>query len=440
MKEELTINMMIRKLLQNKTLRNAGWIIGGRLVNKVLVFLVGVLTARYLGPGNYGLIDYAAAYTTFFASLCNLGINSVIIKNFVDHPEEEGCAIGTTLVLRLISSILSALTIIGIVRMVEGNEPTTILVVALSTVGLLFQVFDTFKQWFQSRLQSKYAAIATIVAYLAVSAYKVVLLVAGKSVAWFALGTSVDYIALAAVLLFAYKRCGGPKLSFSWKKAKELLSVSSSYILSGLMISIYASTDKLMLKQMLDETAVGYYGLAVALSTAWGFVLEAMIDSLYPTILKAYDKDKQLFAQRNRQLYALVIYMAAGVSLLICLLAEPIIRILYGEAYLPAVTPLRIVVWYTAFSYLGGARNAWIVCENKQKYLKYIYCGAAVINVVLNFVMIPLWGTAGAALASLTTQISTVVLMPLVIRPLRSNAKLMLEGLLLKGVLPGRKS
>ena len=61
MKEELTINMMIRKLLQNKTLRNAGWIIGGRLVNKVLVFLVGVLTARYLGPGNYGLIDYAAA-------------------------------------------------------------------------------------------------------------------------------------------------------------------------------------------------------------------------------------------------------------------------------------------------------------------------------------------------------------------------------------------
>ncbi len=431
--------MMIRKLLQNKTLRNAGWIIGGRLVNKVLVFLVGVLTARYLGPGNYGLIDYAAAYTTFFASLCNLGINSVIIKNFVDHPEEEGCAIGTTLVLRLISSILSALTIIGIVRMVEGNEPTTILVVALSTVGLLFQVFDTFKQWFQSRLQSKYAAIATIVAYLAVSAYKVVLLVAGKGVVWFALGTSVDYIALAAVLLFAYKRCGGPKLSFSWKKAKELLSVSSSYILSGLMISIYASTDKLMLKQMLDETAVGYYGLAVALSTAWGFVLEAMIDSLYPTILKAYDKDKQLFAQRNRQLYALVIYMAAGVSLLICLLAEPIIRILYGEAYLPAVTPLRIVVWYTAFSYLGGARNAWIVCENKQKYLKYIYCGAAVINVVLNFVMIPLWGTAGAALASLTTQISTVVLMPLVIRPLRANAKLMLEGLLLKDVLPRRK-
>lgn len=430
--------MKLNNLLRNRTLRNAGWIIGGRLINKVLVFLVGVLTARYLGPGNYGLIDYAAAYTTFFASLCNLGINSVIIKNFVDHPEEEGCTIGTTLVLRFISSLLSALTIVGIVRILEGNETTVILVVALSTLGLLFQVFDTFKQWFQSRLQSKYAAIATIVAYLASSAYKVALLILGKSVTWFALATSVDHIALAVVLLIAYKRNGGGKLSFSRKKAKELLSVSSSYILSGLMISIYASTDKLMLKNMLNETAVGYYGLAVSLSTAWGFLLEAVIDSMYPTILQNYDRNRQLFLARNRQLYALVIYGALSVSLVICLLAKPLVGLLYGDAYLPAVTPLRIVVWYTAFSYLGGARNAWIVCENKQKYLKYLYCGAAVINVLLNLVLIPVMGTAGAALASLTTQISTVVLMPLLIRPLRPNVRLMLDALLLKGVLPAK--
>lgn len=428
--------MKLRNLFQNKTLRNAGWIIAGRLINKVLVFVVGVLTARYLGPGNYGLIDYATAYITFFASLCNLGINSVIIKDFVDHPDEEGCAIGTTLVLRFVSSVLSALTIIGIVVLVEGNEPTTIAVVALSTVGLLFQVFDTFKQWFQSRLQSKYAALATIVAYLAVSAYKILLLIAGKSVQWFALASAVDYMALALVLWIAYKRNGGPKLSFSTKKAKELLSVSVSYILSGLMISIYASTDKLMLKQMLDESAVGYYGLAVSLCSAWGFLLEAVIDSMYPTILQTYSKDRALFETRNRQLYALVIYAAAAVSLLISLLAKPIVLLLYGEAYLPAVMPLRIVVWYTAFSYLGGARNAWIVCENQQKYLKYLYCGAALINVALNYLMIPVWGSAGAALASLATQISTVVLMPLMIRPLRPNAKLMLDALLLKGVLP----
>ena len=91
--------MKLKGFLGNKTVKNAGWIVGGRLVDKVLAFVVGILTARYLGPGNYGLIGYVTAYVTFFASLCNLGINSVIIKNFVDHPQEEGLTIGTTLVL-----------------------------------------------------------------------------------------------------------------------------------------------------------------------------------------------------------------------------------------------------------------------------------------------------------------------------------------------------
>ena len=83
---------------------------------------------------------------------------------------------------------------------------------------------------------------------------------------------------------------------------------------------------------------------------------------------------------------------------------EPFILILYGKTYLPAVGPLRIVVWYTAFSYLGVARNAWMVCENRQKYLKYLYISAAALNVVLNFALIPSWGASGAAAASLITQ------------------------------------
>lgn len=430
--------MDLKKIVKSKTVRNAGWIVGGRLTNKVLAFLVGILTARYLGPGNYGLVNYAAAYTTFFASICTLGINSVIIKNFVDHPEEEGKTIGTTLILRAMSSILSAVMIIGTVSIVDKGEMTTVLVVALSSIGLIFQIFDTLNQWFQSRLQSKYAAIATVVSYIAVSVYKIILLATGKSVAWFALATSVDYIVLAAFLLIAYKRNGGPSFSFSVSKAKQLLSASSGFIVSGLMVSIYASTDKLMLKQMLDETSVGYYALAVSLSTTWTFLLQAVIDSVYPSVIQAHGKDPEEFNRKNRRLYAIVIYTALFISLVICLLAKPIISILYGETYLPATDPLRIVVWYTAFSYLGVARNAWMVCENRQKYLKYLYSSAAVINVILNLVLIPHMGASGAALASLITQISTTVILPALIPPLRPNAKLMREAVLLKDVFPRR--
>ena len=101
---------------------------------------------------------------------------------------------------------------------------------------------------------------------------------------------------------------------------------------------------------------------------------------------------------------------------------------------MPAVTPLRIVVWYVAFSYLGVARDIWIVCERKQKYLKYLYVGSAALNVVLNLILIPIWGISGAALATLMTQFSTIFLFPLFIIDFRPNVRLMLDAIKLKGV------
>ena len=105
--------MQVIGFFRNKVVKNASWLMMGKMVQMLLSFLVSILTARFLGPSNYGLINYGTAYTTFFASVCTLGINSIIVKNFVDFPEEQGVTIGTTLILRAISSGLSILTIIG---------------------------------------------------------------------------------------------------------------------------------------------------------------------------------------------------------------------------------------------------------------------------------------------------------------------------------------
>lgn len=419
----------------NKTILNASWLIAGKIVHVLLSFFVGILTARYLGPNNYGLINYATAFATFFTSFCTLGINSVIVKNFIDHPEEEGETIGSTLVLRLVSSFLSLCTIVGIVSIIDANERITILVVALYCTSLVFHIFDTFNYWFQSKLLSKYYAIATLVSYLVASAYRIILLMLGKSVIWFAIGNSIDYCIVAIMLFVFYKMNHGPKLSFSVKKSKELLSISCSYILSGLMVAIYGATDKLMLKQMLDDTAVGYYALALSISTMWVFILSAIIDSLKPTIMRYHNTDKIMYEKTTRQLYAIVFYLSLLASSFIALIATIFIRIVYGNEYLPAVAVLRVVVWYVAFSYLGVARDVWIVCERKQKYLKYIYMFSAILNVILNLITIPRMGANGAALSTVITQFCTIFVFPLFIKDLRTNVKLLFDSIRMRGVL-----
>lgn len=424
--------MELSKLLKNRTAQNASWLIFGRIAQMIISFFVGILTARFLGPSNYGLIGYAGAYTAFFMAFCTLGINSILVKEFVLRPDDEGEIIGTTLILRVVSSILSSITILIIVSILDSGEKTTLYVVALCSIGTVFHVFEVFNYWFQAKLQSKVTAIASLIAYMVTAIYKVILIVTGKSVYWFAFATSVDYICIAILLLIAYFKFGGKKLSFSFLCAKDLLKQSYHFILSSLMVSIYGQTDKLMLKQMISETEVGYYSTATAICSMWCFVLTAIIDSFYPSIIEASEKDEELFKKRNKQLYAMIFYISVFVSVIFFIFSPLIIKILYGNEFLPAVNPLRIVTWYTAFSYLGVARNAWIVCKKRQKYLKYIYILAAVANIILNLIFIPLFGASGAAIASLISQILTSIVLPLFLKGLRENSVMMIKAILFR--------
>ncbi len=425
---------------KSKEAKNASWLIGGKLAQMVVGLVVSSLTARHLGPSNYGILHYVSSYVSFFTALCTLGINSVIIKNFIDHPKEQGKTIGSALMLRIVAGLLSAVCMIATVYILDDGDPVIVTVAVLSGLSLIFHVFETFNFWFQSRYQSKISSIATFVAYLCISAYKIVLLILDKNVVWFAFSSSLDYIAVAIFLWISYKKNNGPQLSFSFAKCKQLLSSSYHYILSSLMVTIYGQTDKIMLKHMLNESEVAYYSAATHISTLWCFVLAAIIDSIYPTILTLFNQDKQAFEKKNRQLYAITFYVSMFASLAITILGRHIIWLLYGKAYLNATLPLSIITWYTAFSYLGVARNAWIVSMGCQKYLKYIYGAAVVLNVGLNILLIPSMGAAGAAIASLATQIGTSIVLPLFLKGMRRNSVLMLQGIVLYDTLPKKEN
>lgn len=425
---------MIENPFGSKVTKNAGWMIIGRVYQMGLAFLIGLLTARYLGPANYGLINYAASYTSFFSTFCVLGINSIIVKNFIDHPDEEGKTIGSTIGIRMISSICSLVLMLAATFLLDQGERMTHHIVLLLGFGMVVQVGDTFNYWFQSKLESKYATIASALGYTVMMAYKLGLLVLKKNVLWFAASSAIEYGVVSVCLYVIYRRHRGQKLSFSWLKVKELLESSHHFILVSLMISIYGSTDKLMLKQMMSESEVGYYSTAVTICGVWCFILAAINDSMYPVILQAFDTNHDLFDRKCRQLYAIVFYTSVGVSFIYTIFAKYIILILYGVEYLPAVMPLRIATWYIAFSYLGVARNVWVVSNNCQKYLKYLYIGSAITNVVINSILIPFLGASGAALASVITQVSTIMIFPLCVKDMRPSVKLMWDAIRLKGV------
>lgn len=419
---------------QNRLLSNMGWMVGGKVFQMFFSLFIGMFTARLLGPKNYGVIGYVTSYVAFFSSLCTLGLNGIIVKEFVKYPEKQGELLYSAIVLRIVSSFLSIIAIMGIMIVTHGKDRTILGIAFLLSISLLFGAFDIINYWYQSKLLSKIPVILTSTAYLIVAIYKIIILVLQKEVIWFAFATTLDMVLIAVFLMISYFRYQGQKLKFSVSTAKSLLQQSYHFILSGVMVAVFAQTDKIMIGQMLNTTEVGLYSVAITICGLWSFIPAAIIDSVRPVIMEAKGKDESIYNKRMKQLYAAIIWMSIFYGIFISVFARWIVIILYGKQYLGAIGPLRIAVWYCAFSYLGAAKNIWLISENKQKYEKWFTLAGAVVNVGLNMMFIPILGIKGAAIATLVTQIITNFVLPSIPSATRKCSKDMIEALLLREV------
>ena len=415
--------------MKNKVIKNAAWIIGCRIVQSVLALLVTMISARYLGPSGYGIINYAASIVAFFVPVMQLGLNGTLVQELLNEPDGEGETLGTALGLSLVSGVACLFGIGAFTAIANKGETQTILVCLLYSLLLIFRGLEMIQYWFQAHLMSKRTSLTVLLAYIVVAVYRIVLLVTGCSIYWFAISQAIDVALIAFGQLIMYRKLSAQRLRFSWRRAKKLLDKSKYYIIPGLMVTMFAQTDRIMLKLMINDEAVGFYSAAVACASLTSFVFVAIIDSGRPSILEGKKQSEEVFFTRMKLLYAIVIILALLQSGCITLLAKLIVGILYGSQYGESVSTLRIVVWYTTFSYMGAVRDIWILSEEKQKYLWIINLSGATANILLNAVLIPLYGIKGAAFASLFTQIFTNVVTGWIIPAIRPSNRLMLQSL-----------
>ena len=201
------------------------------------------------------------------------------------------------------------------------------------------------------------------------------------------------------------------------------------------MTVIYGQMDKIMIKWLLNDTvAVGLYAIAITICALISFVPIAILDSARPLIAEAKIENEEKYQLRFRQLAAGLIWISIFYSLFITLFSKEILYILYGADYIGANICLKIAVWYTAFSYLGSARNFWLVCENKKRFVFIFSAIGAACNIIMNFAFIPIWGINGAAIATLATQILANFVIPFFFKETRAYGKHVFYAFLLRKI------
>lgn len=418
-------------LLKSKEVKNAGWIIFEQVFQMLISLVVSILSARYLGPGNFGSLNYTASFVTFCLSFATLGMEGVVVKKLVENPGAEGKYLGSCMLYRVISSVLAMIAVTITVCILNPGDGEKAILVLLQSFQLLFRAMQILDCWFQRHLKSRYTSIGKLVACLCVSAYKIFLLVTHKSIIWFAFSNALSDLVIALVLVAFYLKENTQKLEIVPGLGREVLMESYHFILSGLMTAIYGQMDKIMLGQMCSDSDVGYYSIATSICGMWIFVPIALINSFRPKIMELKKRgDEKQYLLRLKQLYSVVIWLSIAVSLGVSVLGKWIVVLLYGDAYLGAVSALRIAIWFETFSMIGTARGIWILCEGKNRYVKYYLGIGALVNLLLNALWIPVWGIDGAAYATLITQIVTSLVAPLLFRETRAHTKIVLDAFL----------
>ena len=387
-----------------KIVGNLGWLMVDRVVRMGTGLFVGVWVARYLGPVQFGSLNFALAFIALFATMTTLGLDGIVIRELLHHPEDTHELLGTSLALRSGGSLVAVCLSIATLRLIQPHDRQALILVSILSFTLIFQAFDAIDYLFQSQVRSKFTVWAKNGAFLIFAAVRVSL-INFKSPLWTFAAANTGEFALGAVgLVLCYQLSGGRLISWksSKKRAVQLLQQSWPALFSGMAIMVYMRLDMVMLKLMQGDFAVGLYSAATKVSEVWYFVPMAIASSVSPSIMKAKD-DPELLHSRLRKLFSLMTLLACVIGSIVALASHAIIRTLYSNDFSGAAPVLMVHIWASVFVFLGVAQSPWDITKNLLTLSLYRTIAGAVVNVLMNLYLIPKYSAMGAAIATVVS-------------------------------------
>jgi PST family polysaccharide transporter len=384
---------------------NLGWLIGEKLMRLVCNVLVGFWVARYLGPGLFGRLNYALALVSLGLAVTECGVEAIVKRELIAAPERGAALLRAAWLLRLfLGAGCYVLLVAGSAFGGVGAGDRTLLAVA----GLmLFQpALAVGDLWLQATLRARTAVCAQAV-MLTVGALGRVLLIKGGAPVWAFAAIAAGEMLLAALLLtglakLAGLRWGVPACDRPW--VRELFQEAWPLMVSSLAVMLYMRIDVVMLREMKGEAVAGIYSAAVKLSELGYFLPVALGSSLLPALLRSRAAGREAYGVRLQQYFDLSAGLAYALAVPCALLAPWLVRLVYGVSYAEAGPVLAMHAWGAVFAFSGVARAHFLFNESLGRLHLAATASGALLNIGLNWLLIPRHGPWGAALATVLAQ------------------------------------
>ncbi|MBU0662297.1 flippase [Candidatus Micrarchaeota archaeon] len=392
--------------------RNSGIFTAGRWIGKLLGLFTVIILAPYFLPELFGQYSLIIVFLGFFLFLNDFGVYTLLIREISRDKSKAREYLGNALGLKLVLSVF-ALILTVLAAHLMGYPPEITLPISIYAVTILIGgIGSVFGILFQANLKMEYEVISEFierVLFLGIVLFVIYNLPKEQAMVPLFIGLVFSVLIANIVKYFFFRRLISIRPMFNFTLWKSFLKAAWPFALLTFFVAIYGRIDVLMLSKMSGEAAVGFYSSGYRLTDSLTLIPTALVISLFPLMSHYHKTSKDKLVNMHRLAFKYIVILALPMAVGTAFLSDKILLTLYGAEFFKGeplgFLNLAILIFATLFVFLNYVNNYLLNSMNREKTALAVLSAGIVVNVFLNFLLIPDYSYIGAAFATLVTEI-----------------------------------
>lgn len=416
-----------------RVLSNIAWAFLGKIVSLLSVLFVGILVARYLGPAQYGLLNYVISYVAIFTIISNFGLDDIEVREMSKPGQTCQVTMWTGIRLRLLLAATAYVLIVATTFMFRPDNPKAVGFILIYGLSIFPTCLNSVRNYFTSQLLNKHIVQSEIARTIICAAIKIILLYLGASLMWFVIASALDIFIVSIGYYLSLRSHKAEMCSYSADKklTRFLLIEAFPLMLSSSAIVIYQRIDQVMIGNMIDNESVGYFATAGRFADLVVFVPIVICQTLTPILVKAKsEKSVADYNSNSRIFVSAIVWSSIILALIMSLSAFILIKLTFGQAYLASAPILQIMAWKAVGTALATASGQLIIIDRMQKWTAVRNALGCIVCIILNLLLIPTYGAVGSAVVTVITVAFAGLISNAMIPSYRKYFKIQIEALI----------
>ncbi|MFH1317232.1 MAG: flippase [Candidatus Woesearchaeota archaeon] len=385
---------------------NAVILFTSNIMRHILSFVLVVLIARYLGDEGLGQYSFAFAFVSLFIVFIDLGLETFMIREVARDESKVRKYTNNILTIRLFAGVIVVLAATIIAKLSNLSNQMVFLIFLGSISLFLIQILYVFCVAFISLQKTAFDALFKLVERIAVFLIVIWVLFSGYGILGLFFGIMAgSFISVIFSFIITSIKLGLIKFQYEKEFWIYLLKKSFPFLATNIFLVIYFRIDTVMLGFITDYAVVGWYNAAYKLIDGLSFIPIVGLLAVYPAMSKFFKENKEYLKITFERTFKYMMMLAIPISIGTTFLAARLIEFVYKIEFAQSSLALQILIWAELFVFLNYVIGYLLNSINKQKLFAIVSGIAVVINIMLNFLLIPTLSLYGAAIATVITQL-----------------------------------